>query len=118
MNKRDLKDKVRSAAYEMLKTQGFITVVDVLMQVGVLSKKDYEDWRLGKVPYLEKVCKVNLSKLSLIIKELRIYANENKLKPSWTAYLKWGKGKKTVLRFSKYGNPKIEQAYATHFIKK
>jgi hypothetical protein len=38
----------------------------VLIAMGVLSKEQYEDWRRGRVPYLERVCQINLGKLSTI----------------------------------------------------
>jgi hypothetical protein len=34
-----------------------------------------------------------------------------------TVYKSWGKRKKTLLQFSKSGDPTIETAYATHFVK-
>jgi len=34
-----------------------------------------------------------------------------------TVYKSWGKGKKTLLHFSKSGDPSIEAAYATHFVR-
>ena len=40
-----------------------------------------------------------------------------KLKPSKTVYVSWGKGGKQRLQFSKSGHPRIEEAYATHFVK-
>lgn len=49
------------------------------MKLGVLSYQDYENWRFHRIPYLEKVCKTNLSKLTLIMKELKTYAVENQL---------------------------------------
>ena len=118
MNKEELQRKVRSAAYELHNTGVAISPVDLFMKIGILSKKDYEDWRMGRVPYLEKICQANLSKLSVAMKELRNYAQENNLKPSKTAYMKWGKGKHIKLRFSKYNNPKIEEAYSTHYVDK
>ena len=36
------------------------------MKLGVLAPTDYERWRFGEVDYLERVCKVNLGKLSYI----------------------------------------------------
>lgn len=116
MNNEELKSKVRFAAYNILKTKAFVSPVDILLAVGVLAITDYENWRMGRVDYLERVCKVNLSMLSLIIKELRYYSQNNGLEPSWTAYRKWGKGKKFPLRFSKSGDAKIEEMYATHFV--
>ncbi len=117
MNNTELKQKVHSAVYNILKEKSYVSPADMLIKIGVLSAKDYENWRFGRVPYLEKVCRTNLSKLSLIMKELRIYARENNLRPSWTAYNQWGvKGKKFPLRFSKFGNSSIEEAYATHYV--
>jgi hypothetical protein len=45
-----------------------------------------------------------------------VYARKHDLKPSWTAYNKWGKGNKTRLRFSKSGDENIEKLYATHYV--
>ncbi|ACL19640.1 hypothetical protein DesLBE_1787 [Desulfitobacterium sp. LBE] len=117
MNNEELKHKIHSMASSTLTEEIYISPVGLLMKIGVLSAKDYEDWRCGRVPYLEKVCKANLRKLSFIMKELRAYALENQLKPSWTAYNRWGvKGKKIPLRFSKSGDALIEKAYATHYV--
>jgi hypothetical protein len=93
--------------------------VQVLMDLSILSKEDYERWRFGKVDYLERVCKVNLSELSLIMREIRSYAAKNKLKASWTFYKQWGLKSRPhakKLRFSKSGDEDIEKAYATHYI--
>lgn len=116
VNNNELKIKVIGAAEEILSKKDFITPVELLMKMNVLTKEDYEAWRNGKVPYLEKVCKTNLSKLSFIMSELRSFANAKKLKPSLTVYSKWGKGIKSRLRFSKTGDQRIEEHYATHYI--
>ena len=115
-NDHDLQVKVTSAMYALIKDKGFASPVDVLISAGVLSKTDYENWRNGRVDYLERVCNVNLRKLSLINHEIRVYANKHNLKPSWTDYRKWGKGENTRLRFSKSGDEQIERLYATHYI--
>ena len=117
LNTIQLKEKANSVIFGLLKTKGYIAPVDLLMGIDILSKKDYENWRFGRVPYLEKVCGVNLHKLSLIMREFRSFARKNNLRPSWTAYMRWGlKGRKIPLRFSKFGNPEIGKAYSTHFI--
>ena len=124
MNDKELIGKVHSAVYHQCKNRGFAAPVDVLMDVGYLSKQDYENWRYGRVDYLERVCKVNLSKLSLIMREMRSYASKAGLKPSFCYYKRWGtkkkngQGRKPVipLRFSKSGNPEIERRYATHYV--
>jgi len=52
------------------------------------------------------------------MKALRRGCLDAKLKPSWTGYSSWGKGRKIRLRFSKSGDENIERAYATHFVTK
>jgi len=97
--------------------KGYISLVDVFVDLGYLTEKDTEAWRMRRVPYLEKCIKVNLSKASLIVKTVRCNCINGQLKESFTAYQSWGKGQKNTLRFSKSGQSNIEKAYATHFIK-
>lgn len=116
MNNNDLDKEVKRLVHHNRYEKGYVCTVDVLMQLGYLTKKDYENWRFGRVDYLEKVCNTNLSKLTLINKLIRKYSSELNLKSSWTRYNIYGKGAKRQLRFSKSGNKTIEERYATHFI--
>jgi len=125
MNDKDLKHQTNQVMFALMKEKGMITAVDVFMSLGVLSKTDYERWRRGEIPYLERVCKINLRKLSEINREMRVFAEKNKLKPSWAYYKQWSNGKfknkpvKSIkLRFSKSGDENIERQYATHYISK
>lgn len=110
--------------YRQIRTRGYVTPVDVLMDIGVLSKRDYENWRNGKVNYLEAVCSANLHRLSFIMSTIRAYARQHQLKPSFRYYKQWGVKKKNgqgrrliiPLRFSKSGAPEIEKSYATHYL--
>ncbi|MDK9712347.1 hypothetical protein [Acidaminobacter sp.] len=117
MNRVELKKKLDSVMSQLLSEKKVISPLDVLLGVGILSAKDLEDWRFGRVPYLEKVCRANLSVMTFIMKEIKNYADGAGLKPSHTGYVRWGtKGKKVPLRFSKSGDAKIEAAYATHYV--
>jgi hypothetical protein len=117
MNNDELRKRVHSAMYNLIKQNGVASPVDVLIEIGVLSKEDCDKWRLGKIDYLERICKINLKKLSTINHEIRVYAEKNGLKPSWTYYKQRGaKGKKAGLRFSKSGDEQIERLYATHYL--
>ena len=122
MNDKELHAKVNAAAYKLMRASGIVSPVEVLMEIGILSRADYERWRKGQLDYLERLCKINLRKLSKINKEIRAFAIRNNLKPSWTLYRKWGKRQRDVdgntvkLRFSKSGDEKVERWYATHYI--
>jgi hypothetical protein len=119
MNKQDTIAAVHNSMYHQIQNNGYATAVQVLIDLQLLSKEDYEKWRFGRIDYLERVCKINLSKLSLVLHTMRGYGRMQGLNESVTYYKKWGnKGKNTVkLRFSKYGNEYVEKSYATHFVK-
>jgi hypothetical protein len=51
------------------------------------------------------------------MKTVRRNSLNGHLHPSMTVYESWGKGKKTLLQFSKSGDPRIETVYATHFVR-
>lgn len=116
MNHSDLRNKTKLAAIEIIEEKGYLCSIDVLLKLKYLSQKDYENWRFGKVEYLEKVCDVNLKKLTTINKTIQEISHQLGLKKSWTAYNKYGKGKKTRLRFCKSGDKQIEETYATHHL--
>ena len=124
MNNDEIKHKVHSAMYHQCKARGYATPVDVLMDIGILTRQKYGEWRFGRVPFLEAVCNANLKKLSTVMHEIRVYAKEHHLKPSFCYYKRWGMKKKdgqwhkavVPLRFSKSGSPEIERWYSTHFV--
>ena len=89
MNNGELVGKVCSSMYRQCRERGYATPVDVLMEIGVLPKKKYEDWRCGRIPYLESVCTVNLHKLSFVMHQMRVYAQKSGLKPSFCCYQRW-----------------------------
>lgn len=93
-----------------------VAPVDVLMGMGLLDARRLEDWRFGRVPYLEQVINCNLTRLSRLLRILRFHAHDLNLVPSTTAYMRWGRGPKQRLRFTKTGDPRIEEAYSRHFI--
>lgn len=113
-----IEEKIRPIVEALIEEKGYVCSVDVLIKLEYLSKSDYEAWRFGRIPYLEKVCKVNLSKLTIINQKIKWVAHDFNLVKSLTVYNKYGKGPKTSLRFCKSGDKNIETAYATHFINK
>lgn len=118
-NHEDLAGEVGNSMYHQVSNTGYATAVQTLMDMQILKKEDYERWRNGQMPYLEKVCSINLKKLAFILDEMKRYAGKNNLKPSFTFYKQWGrKNKQAVkLRFTKTGNEYMEKLYATHYVK-
>ena len=104
-------------AFEQTLARGKVVApVDVLISMNLLAPERLEDWRRGRVPYLEKVINCNLSRLSRLLRILRFHAHDLNLVPSITVYTRWSKGPKQRLRFTKNADPKLEEAYARHFV--
>ena len=123
MNDEELRARVRESMFRQCHMRGYAAPVDVLMDIGALSKKNYEDWRFGRADTLERVCSMNLSKLSAVLREMYACAKAQNLKPSFCYYKRWGvkkkgQGRRTVLplRFSRSGDAEIERRYATHYV--
>jgi hypothetical protein len=93
-----------------------VAPVDVLVSMDLLTADRLHAWRRGELPYLERVIDCNLPRLSRLLRILRFIAHDLNLRPSPTVYLRHGKGGRQRLRFSKSGDPKLEQAYSTHFV--
>lgn len=108
--------RVEQAVLATLAKKNFVSPVDVLVHAEVLRASQVEDWRFGRIPYLERVTQGNLSKLSRILRILEFLAHDLKLKPSMTVYVRWGKGPRVPLRFTKTSEPRLEMVYARHFV--
>jgi hypothetical protein len=116
LNRDELVKRMNQASSELLREKGFISFVEILIRMGALTQERYESWRFGKVPCLEQAIAMNLAKINHLLRTFHRNARNGGLRASKTAYMSWGKGPKKPLRFSKSGNPDIEEAYATHFL--
>jgi hypothetical protein len=116
LNNNELVQAASAAASRCLKDKGHIALVDVFMEMGKLSPKQHDDWRMGRVPCLEAVLQLNLSKINTVCRTVHENSKKGKLKASWTGYMKWGKGACRPLRFTKSGNAQLERLWATHYL--
>ena len=109
--------KIERVVAALLTRGAVVAPVDVLVGMGLLSGEQLEDWRRGRVPYLERVIDCNLVRLSRLLRILRFHAHDLNLKPSKTVYMRRGKGPRQRLQFSKSGDSNVESAYGTHFVR-
>jgi hypothetical protein len=108
--------RIERVVADLLARGNVVTPVDVLIGMGLLRPDRLNDWRCGRVPYLERVIDCNLARLSRLLRILRFHAHDLNLKASATVYMRYGKGPKQRLRFGKTGDAPIEAAYFTHFV--
>ena len=103
------------AAEAALAERKFVTAIDVLVGVGWLEPRRVDEWRQGRVDYLERVTVASLGKISTAMRCFRRWARAQGLKPSETAYVARTRDRRP-LRFSKTGDTGIELAYRTHWV--
>ncbi len=111
-----LYQKVERAVAAILTNGKVVTPTDVMVGMKLVTPNQVEDWRHGRIPYLERVINCNLTRLSRLLRILRFHAHDLNLKPSITAYARWGKRSGQALRFTKTGDLRLEEAYRTHFV--
>jgi hypothetical protein len=107
--------RVVRAAEAALAERRFVTAIDVLVGLGWLEPRRVDEWRQGRVAYLEAVVIASLGKISTAMKVFRQWAAARGLKPSETVYVARTRDRRP-LRFSKSGDEAIERAYRTHWI--
>lgn len=112
---KDKTEKIQRIASEIVNRKGFVAPIDILLNLGNLAPSSVEDWRKGRVPYLEQVVQANLSKISDYLNCLRRWGTENGLTASRTAYVSSTR-RRELLRFSKSGAKHIEELFSTHFV--
>lgn len=108
---------VRDAVTRLLAEGDVISPIEVMIASGRLTPADRDRWRRGQVPYLESVVQSSLERISRLLRILAYHAESSKLKPSQTVYCRWGKGAKTRLRFSRSGEPALETAWSTCYVR-
>ncbi len=75
--KHQLYPAIVGAVAGILATNDVVTPIEVLLRLQRISKQQHDDWRFGRIPYLERVCAGNLSKLSAILRILDHHARRS-----------------------------------------
>ena len=114
-NMKRLEARTVAAAETALAAQKFVTAIDVLQGIGWLPQARVDDWRQGRLAYLERGVSTNLHRISAAMKMFRRWAHSRGLVPRETAYVSRTRDRHQ-LRFSKSGTLAIERAYRTHWV--
>jgi hypothetical protein len=109
--------RVVRAVEQILGRGDVVAPGELFTEMGLLAPESLKDWRFGRVPYLERVIRCNLSVASRILRIFSIHGHNLNLRPSITVYVRHGKGRRTPLRFTKSREPKLEEAYSRHFVR-
>ncbi|HEV2690222.1 MAG TPA: DUF2293 domain-containing protein, partial [Bryobacteraceae bacterium] len=111
-----LEQRVVRSAEAALTQQQYVSAIDVLTRMGLLAPTHVENWRKGRVDFLEQMIQGNPNKISRSMETFRRWALEKGLQPSETRYVRSTREGNVDLRFSASGDPEIEKSYRTHYV--
>jgi hypothetical protein len=61
---------IAKAVDDILRREKVVMPIDVLVGMSLLTRQHLEEWRCGRVPYLERVIKCNLVRLTRVLRIL------------------------------------------------
>jgi hypothetical protein len=97
-------ERVGRAMSRVLIRDRCITYPKLLCEMGVLSREDLDSWRRGKVSCLERVIRMNLTRLGRVQTAVRRLAMERGLRRGIVPAL-------PLRPYSKTGHPLVEEEY-------
>jgi hypothetical protein len=110
-----LEGRVVAAAEAALARSRSVAPVDVLMGLGWLPGRRVDEWRQGRLAYLEEALTTRPDRPASVLATLRRWAEERGLRPEEMPYVAATRGR-GELRFSRSGEEETERAYRTHWI--
>ena len=110
-----LERRVLDAAEVALADRKLVTAIDVLVGLRWLPPGRVEEWRQGRLDYLERALTVSPDKLATAMQLFHDWAQRRGLQKGETAYIARTRDRRS-LRFSESGDPDLERSYRTHWI--
>jgi hypothetical protein len=114
-SQRPLPERVARAAEAALADQGYASFVDVLLGIGWLDPNTAAAWRRGQIECLEGAIPTAPPRLAEARRLFRAWAKTKGLSASPAAYVA-RTPQRPRLRFSRSGDPAVEEQYRTHWI--
>ncbi|MDQ3666149.1 MAG: hypothetical protein M3410_06035 [Acidobacteriota bacterium] len=66
--------RIVRATDRILARRGFVSPAELFVEMGLLRVEAIEDWRAGRLPFLERAIQCNLSAASRILRIFRFHA--------------------------------------------
>ncbi|MET3906192.1 hypothetical protein ABID59_000513 [Bradyrhizobium sp. S3.3.6] len=114
-NKVPLADRVVRSAEASLAARHFASAIDILVGIGWLDPGAAERWRRGQVDCLEEAIPTDPARVSEAMRLFRSWATAQGLLANPTEYVA-RTPRRQPLRFSRSGDPALEESYRTHWV--
>jgi hypothetical protein len=114
LTKPSLATRVVSAAEAALAEQQYASFVDVLIGLGWLHPVHIDQWRKGRLAYLEQILSIGADRVDSARRIFEDWVAQRGLVPSETPYVSASRDRRP-LRFTEDGDEAAERAYRTHW---
>jgi hypothetical protein len=115
-NKPTVEERAVLSAERALASQKYVTAIDVLVNMGLLSPNHAENWRKGRIDYLEEFIQGSPNKIAAALQTFHRWAKERGLTPSEARYVVEGRAGTRELRFTSSGDPNVERVFRTQYL--
>ena len=115
-SKPTIEERAVLSAERALASQKFVSAVDVLVNMGFVAATHAENWRKGRLDYLEQFIQASPNKVARALATFHRWAKERGLTPSESRYVVEGRAGTRELRFTATGEPEAERAYRTQYL--
>jgi hypothetical protein len=113
-NRVNLAERVIRTAETTLAIEDAVSAIDMLRGIGWLNASVVDAWRQGRVDCIEAAIQANPLRLAEAMEIFRSWATEKGLIACEADYIA-RTPQRQVLRFSRSGNPAVEQLFRTHW---
>ncbi len=110
-----LGDRVLQAAEAALAAQNYVSAIDVVTGIRWLDPGAVSRWQRGQIDCLEEAMQTSPQRLAEALEFFRSWVASRGLVASEASYVARTPQRQT-LRFSRDGNPAVEQLYRTHWV--
>lgn len=111
-----LEDRVARTADAVLAARRFVSSIDIFTELGLLAPSHLREWRSRRVAALEDVIQGHPDRVARVLVLMREWALKCGLHPIVAPFFAQTVGPQRELRFSKSGNPEVENLYRTLYI--
>src|ERR1700674_3229748 len=115
-NKPTIEERAVLSAERALARNNYVSAIDVLVLMGLLSPNHSENWRKGRIDYLEQFIQGSPNKIATALATFHLWAKERGLTPSEVRYVVEGRAGTRELRFTATGDPEVERVYRTQYL--
>jgi hypothetical protein len=115
-NQNQTKERVEQAAEIVLNNQGYVCPIDVLVQMRLLDPVHVQEWKQGKIPYLEDAIYCNADKFVFAMQCFNAWSwlSEKGLEPREIVYYGMTRDQR-ALQFTENGGADYERFFRIHY---